>query len=531
MADRTARRPRPAWLDRAVLYQIYPQSFADSDGDGIGDLRGIASRLDHLERLGIDAVWINPCFASPFHDAGYDVSDHFSIAPRYGTDEDLAHLVEEAGRRGIRVLLDLVAGHTSDQHPWFKKAVQDPEDDRYIWSDRPVRGFVPSPGPREGHYLPNFFDHQPALNFGYAHPRPGQPWRRPVDAPGPEANRRALLEVMDHWLGKGVAGFRVDMAHSLVKDDPGHRRTAEVWTGLRARLEADHPEAVLFAEWGDPATSVPAGFDADFLLHFGGPTRGGALRSLWDNRAGTDLGPWDFSGSACYFGAEGGGSAATFLRAWRAATAAVGDAGHIALPTSNHDFSRLACGPRGPEQLRAAFAFLLTWPALPAVYYGDEIGMRYVPGLPDKEGSSTGARRNRAGSRTPMQWDSTPGAGFSTAPEDRFYLPLDPAPERPDAASQWADEGSLLNLVRRLTALRKAHPGLGTGGTAEVAYDGYPLVYERDGCYLVAVNPRREPAALALPGYGSSRPLLVEGAECTRSGIEVEGFGFGIFQR
>ncbi len=273
----TSFRPAPAWLADAVFYQIYPQSFADSDGDGIGDFNGITRHLDHLAWLGVNTVWLNPCFASPFRDAGYDISDYFSVAPRYGTEDDLAALVEEARRHGIRVLLDLVAGHTSDQHPWFTASADDPEDDRYIWTDgtRPApAGFVASPGARPGAYLPNFFDSQPALNFGYARTHPAEPWRRPVDAEGPRANRAALRAVMDHWLGLGLSGFRVDMAASLVKDDPGTMETSRIWTETRHWLDAAHPEAVLLSEWGDPAVSVPAGFHGDFFLQFGGPTVG-----------------------------------------------------------------------------------------------------------------------------------------------------------------------------------------------------------------------------------------------------------------
>src|SRR3954463_14389541 len=168
----------PAWLADAVLYQIYPQSFADSNGDGIGDLNGIESKLDYLAWLGGNTVWLNPCFVSPMRDAGYDVADYLTIDPRYGTRDDLAKLVDSAGRRGIRVLLDLVAGHTSDEHPWFRAAVDDPGDHRYIWSAQGVpEGFVPSPGSRPGAYLPNFFDSQPALNFGYARRSAAEPWR------------------------------------------------------------------------------------------------------------------------------------------------------------------------------------------------------------------------------------------------------------------------------------------------------------------------------------------------------------------
>jgi maltose alpha-D-glucosyltransferase/alpha-amylase len=169
----TSFRPAPGWLADAVFYQIYPQSFADSGGDGIGDLTGITEHLDHLAWLGVTALWLNPCFVSPFRDAGYDISDYLNVAPRYGSNDDLAELVEEARRHGIRVLLDLVAGHTSIDHPWFRASMDDPDDHRYIWAPegRPD-GFVASPGSRPGAYLPNFFDTQPALNFGYARGNP-----------------------------------------------------------------------------------------------------------------------------------------------------------------------------------------------------------------------------------------------------------------------------------------------------------------------------------------------------------------------
>jgi len=512
-----------------VLYQIYPQTFADSDGDGIGDFAGLTERLEYLAWLGVDAVWLTPCFDSPFRDAGYDVADYLATAARYGTAEDLAKLADAARRLGIRVLLDLVAAHTSDRHPWFLAAADDPADHRYIWAGRPVDGFVASPGTRPGWYRPNFFDCQPALNFGYARPDPAEPWRQPVDAAGPRANRAALREIMTHWLGTGISGFRVDMASSLVKDDPGFAETGRLWRELRGWLDTAHPEAVLLAEWGDPAVSVPAGFHGDFFLQFGGPGGGAPLRSLWNNHTGTEQADWP--ADPCYFDAAGGGSLTLFADTWRQAADAVAGRGHAVLPTANHDFSRLACGPRTRDQLGPAFAFLLTWPALPAIYYGDEIGMRYVPDLPDVEGSVLGPHYNRAGSRTPMQWDDTPNAGFSTAPTDRLYLPVDPAPDRPDVAAQRADEGSLLHLVRRLIALRKAHPALGAHGTLDLLHTGYPLAYLRGGRFLVVVNPRREPATLPLGHHPAPRtPLAVEGVTVTSGEIRADGFSYGVFQ-
>lgn len=507
--------PVPGWLADTVLYQLYPQSYADTNGDGVGDLAGIVEHLDHLSWLGVDTVWITPCFVSPFGDAGYDVADYLTIAPRYGGNDELAALVDAAHGYGIRVLLDLVVGHTSDRHPWFLAAIDDADDERYIWSDRaePPPGFVASPGARPGGYLPNFFAFQPKLNFGYGRANPAEPWRQPVDAPGPRANRAAIREIMEFWLARGVAGFRVDMAFSMVRDDPGHLETAKLWREVRNWLDAAHPDTVLMSEWGDPKIAVPAGFHADFFLHFGGDGNGRPLRSLWQTGEGVLRDDWDRPD--CYFDPDGRGSPDVFLAAWRDAVDAVGDAGFVALPTANHDFDRLCCGRRTAEQLPAAFCFLLTWPTLPAIYYGDEIGMRYVPGLPDVEGSVIAPGYNRAGSRTPMQWAAGPGAGFSTAPPDRLYLPPDPDPGRPTVAAQRADPGSLLHLVRRLIALRRNTPQLGARGSVRVLHAGYPLVYLRGDRYLVVVNPRREPARVGLPRPVRGLPVLGAGVELT----------------
>jgi glycosidase len=527
----TAPAATTSWLADAVLYQVYVQSFADSDGDGIGDLAGVTEHLDYLTWLGVTTVWLSPCFVSPFRDAGYDVADYLTVAPRHGGNDDLANLIDQAGRRGIRVLLDLVPGHTSDQHPWFTRSAADPADHRYIWAaDAVPDGFVASPGPRPGGYLPNFFSFQPALNYGYARPDPGQPWRQPPDAEGPRANRAALRDIMGHWLDLGVAGLRVDMAASLVKDDPGYAETAALWSGMRAWLDRKHPGAVIVSEWGDPAVAVPAGFHADFFLQFGGPSDGQPLRSLWNNGQGTDQDRWD--PVAPYFDAAGRGTARTFTDAYAAAVSAAGGAGRILLPTANHDFARLHCGTRGAAQLPAAFAFLLTWPAIPALYYGEEIGMRFVPGLGDVEGSVLGPRYNRAGSRTPMQWEPAPGAGFSSAPPEQFYLPLDPDPQRPDVATQRAGEHSLLHLVRDLIRLRKDNAELGTAGGVEVLHDGYPLSYMRGGRFLVVVNPsgRPEHAPHSRPELATAKAVLGSGVSVSADAITAAPFGYAIFE-
>jgi maltose alpha-D-glucosyltransferase/alpha-amylase len=352
-----------------------------------------------------------------------------------------------------------------------------------------------------------------------------EPWRQPVDAPGPRANRAALAEIIAFWLELGVAGFRVDLANTLVKDDPGGRETAALWREMRGWLDQAYPDAALMSEWSSPSVSVPAGFHADFYLAVA-PEH----RSLFDNGQGMALPALDAERVPCFFSASGDGSFDRFLTAWRGDASGVGDAGLIALFSSDHDFSRPACGDRTGEQLGALFAFLLTWPTLPGIHCGDEIGMRYVPGLPDVEGSQIWPGWNRAGSRTPMQWDDGPNAGFSSGPAESLYLPVDPDPGRPTVFGQAADPGSLLHQVRRLVLLRKQVAALRTGGTVRVLHAGYPLVYERGGTHLVVINPRREPASFTLPfapgGFGelTGRGVSVRGGE-----VVAEGFGYGIF--
>ncbi len=262
----------PRWLDDAIFYEIYPQSFQDTNGDGIGDLQGIIRRLDYVAELGCNALWINPCFVSPFLDAGYDVADYRRIAPRYGTNEDAARLFAEAHRRGLHVLLDLVPGHTSWEHEWFRasmKAARNEFTDRYVWTNDvwesptgsdPLRGIAE----RNGCCAVNFFTHQPALNYGYF--KPDKPWQQATDDPGPKATREAIRDVMRFWLDMGCDGFRVDMAGSLVKGDPDGLGTRALWREMRAFLDAEYPEAALVSEWSQPEKSIPSGFHMDFTL-------------------------------------------------------------------------------------------------------------------------------------------------------------------------------------------------------------------------------------------------------------------------
>ncbi|MGL4172976.1 MAG: alpha-amylase family glycosyl hydrolase [Actinomycetota bacterium] len=525
------------WLADAVMYEIYPQSFADSNGDGIGDLRGVIDRLDHLSWLGVNTIWFNPCFSSPFADAGYDVSDYLSIAPRYGTNADLVELVGKARERGIRVILDLVVGHTSVEHPWFQEELNaigpHPGGDRYVWCENPpyrdtskdlpgVAAWVKSPGPRPGWYLKNFYDSQPALNFGWSQLPADEPWRDAVDSAGPQRNRASLKEILSFWFDRGVAGFRVDMAFSLVKDDPGFLQTVGVWQEIRTWLDEAYPDAVLIPEGSEPRTGTTLAFDADFFLVIEA-----AHASLFDNHAAGRL-PFHEPRSPL-FDADGAGTMEVFLTAWAKARD-VDPNRLIILATADHDFNRFSTGPRTPQQLGAALTFILTWGSVPCIYYGDEIGMRYLPDMPNVEGAICNPLYNRAGCRTPMQWDNTRNAGFSTADPADLYLPIDPDPNRPTVAGHLADPSSTMQLVRELIALRQGTPALGTRASTRIVHAGYPLVYLRGETHLVVLNPSRESATLSIAEARSAKTLLSQGFSLTEDTVVVDAFGYAILE-
>jgi glycosidase len=492
----------PDWLEKAVFYEIYPQSFFDSNDDGIGDLPGILQKLEYLHYLGINAVWLNPCFASPFQDAGYDVSNFYQVAPRYGTNDDLRRLFAEANQLGIRILLDLVPGHTSTQCAWFKescKAERNAYSDWYIWTDSvwtwntPGVQTVIGYSERDGNYITNFFHFQPALNYGFAKPDPKHPWQQPVDAPGPQAVRRELKNIMNFWLDMGASGFRVDMAGSLVKNDPGGKETARLWQEMRAWLDIAHPEARLISEWSDPTVSIPAGFHMDFLLPFASPAYQ-TLFAMARNPGSSHEAP-----DACFFNPDRPGNIKPFLDDYLPLYQATRGKGFIVIPSGNHDTTPRLGNGRTRRDLELAFLFLLSMPGVPFIYYGDEIGMHSPDGLKSKEGGY-----GRTGARTPMQWDTTPNAGFSSAPEEQLYLPVEAAPERPNVAVQRGDIDSLLNHVRQLIALRQAHPALCASGSFEPVYaeaDRPPFVYKRqagDEVLLVALNPLNQPCECSL---------------------------------
>lgn len=529
----------PEWLKSAVFYQIYPQSYLDTNGDGIGDLPGIISKLDYIASIGVNALWLNPVFESPFGDAGYDVADFRKVAPRYGTNADLKRLFKEAHKRGMRVLLDLVAGHTSTEHPWFKASRQygkNKYSDYYIWTPHVWTGgpgaWIRGAGPRDGNYQTNFFWFQPALNYGYAHPDPERPWEQPLDAPAPRAVRAELEAVMRFWLEAGCDGFRVDMASSLVKGPDNGPALRRVWREIRGWMERDFPQSVLVSEWSNPKDAIAAGFHIDFMIHFGEPAYN-AMFGTWGKVDGDARQPHVF------FERAGGGDILKFTKNYLDHYETVRNEGFVALPTGNHDYPRLRRG-RTEKELRAVHALILTMPGVPFIYYGDEIGMNYLEGLPPKEGSF----ENRTGTRTPMQWTRGRNKGFSTAAAPKLYLPVDPSPAAPDVASQEGDPGSHLNLVRALLELRRKHPALGNTGDFRVLFarkNRYPFVYERTAKgeqFVMVFNPRKEPAraaALDLPAGACYEPVFATEVVIARQRGKwiagAPGGGWGIFRR
>ena len=502
---------RPEWLDNAVFYEIYPQSFMDTDGDGIGNINGITEKLPYIKELGCNALWINPCFDSPFGDAGYDVSDYYKVAPRYGTNDDIVRMFEEAHKLGIHVLLDLVPGHTSWDHPWFKesmKAERNEYTDRYIWTDciwEEPKGYGSLRGisDRDGSCLVNFFSHQPALNYGFY--KPERPWQQAMDAEGPMATRKAMMDVIRFWLLKGCDGFRVDMAGSLVKNDEDSKGTIALWQDVRSFLDKEYPEAAFVSEWGEPDKSLQAGFHMDFLLHFG-PSHYNDL----------------FRCGKPYFGGEG--DASEFVKKYLESYEKSERKGLICIPSGNHDMERLAYYIHD-DRLKIAFAFLLSMPGAPYIYYGDEIGMRYIEGLTSKEGGY-----NRTGARSPMQWDDGVNAGFSKASANDLYIPIDPDAKRPTVKEQINDEQSLFSEVKKLIAVRQSHKALQNLGDIEFISDGAngkPLAYIRsfDGeKILVALNPSNSPAEIKTD-YSIAEQIykLGEDPEIRKDSILLQG--------
>lgn len=454
------------WLNDAVFYEIYPQSFYDTNGDGIGDLNGIIEKLDYIKGFGCNAIWINPCFDSPFGDAGYDVRDYKKIAERYGTNDDAKKLFEEVHNRDMHVFLDLVPGHTSIEHPWFIqscKADRNEYSDRYVWTNSMFENPTPLESlrgisEREGSVGVNFFTFQPALNYGFYEIK--EAWQQGMEDEGPLASLEAMKDVMRFWMDMGCDGFRVDMAHSMIKNDPESKGTILFWQKVRKFLEEEYPHICMVSEWGEPDKSIAGGFHMDFVLHFG-PSHYGDL----------------FREGEPYFSKSGKGNIKAFVEKYMQLYNETDGRGFICIPSGNHDMERLKW-KLDDEEIKVAFAFLLSMPGVPFIYYGDEIGMRYQGELKSKEGGYF-----RTGARTPMQWNRGKNSGFSEGEECNLYLPVDKKEGFNDVESQMADEKSIYSEVKKLIEVRNAHPALHNKAFIKFEYvkeNTYPFVYIRE---------------------------------------------------
>jgi len=474
------------WWQDAVIYQIYPRSFQDSDGDGIGDLRGIERRLDHLAWLGVDALWMSPIYPSPMHDFGYDVSDYKDVDPVFGSLEDFDRLVAGARKRGLRVLLDLVPCHTSIEHPWFRE-----HPDWYIWSDAPNNWFSAFGGSAwsrlDGrYYLHSFYPEQPDLD-----------WRNPELV-------AAMQDALGFWIERGAAGYRVDAIDRLLKDaqlrdDPPaseqfglplsqeeaklaltHSRNAPDTGEALARIREAVGDSLLVGE-----VYLPSAKWQPYLEHLDAAFAFELLHAPWD--------------------------AERLHAAIAAATRRPGAAWVL----SNHDFGRLVTR-FGRENARAAALLLLTLPGPAFLYQGDEIGLADGPG-----GERAYDRAGRDRYRHPMQWDASPSGGFTTG--EAWLPPVDP--EATNVEAQLDDPHSTLSLVRDLLTLRRL---LGEGIELIDAVPGV-LAYRR-GDHTIAINttgedrpaPLRGEAVLeTAPGALRGRRLAGHAGVITRSDERV----------
>ena len=491
----------PTWWQRAVIYQIYPRSWMDSDGDGIGDLPGVIARLDHLRWLGVDAIWLSPVYPSPMVDFGYDVADYCDIDPLFGTLADFDRLVAQAHARGIRVLLDWVPNHTSDQHPWFvasRSSRDDPKRDWYIWRDPRPDGGPPSSWlnysgnstwkwdeDTQQYYYRVFTDSQPDLN-----------WRNP-DV------REAMYETLRFWLRRGVDGFRIDVLSLLVEDDelrdnppnPDYRPGVDFPYAQELSIyHVDRPETrelvrhirKVVDEFGDDKVLL-----AELVLPLDQ-----TVAYYGENGEGIQV-PFNFELITADWDARG---LVDYINHYLAALPAEGWPNWV---LGNHDVSRVATR-LGSAQARVAAMLMMTLPGTPTLYYGDEIGQRDVEISPEQVLDPIAALipgRGRDPERGPMQWSAGPGAGFSTAEP---WLPLAADYESVNVEAQQDDPRSMLTLHRRLIELRRQLPALVTKSYEPVAASGDLLAYVRssdDERCLVVLNLGDQPGQL------TSQPL------------------------
>jgi alpha-glucosidase len=518
---RAAQGARRWWQD-GIIYEIFPLSFMDGDGDGIGDLKGIARRLDYVASLGVDAVWLTPIYPSPLKDFGYDVSDYTGVHPRLGSLAVFDDLVARVHGRGLRIILDLVPNHTSDQHPWFiasRSSRADPKRDWYLWRDPAPGGGPPNNwvsyfgsgwtfDPTTGqYYFHQFRDAQPELNYGNP------------DVLG------AMLDVMRFWLDRGVDGFRVDVIPCLAKDP-------------EFRDDPPNPDfaagqSVYFSVLHDRTRNQPAGHQLVRRMRR-------ALDEYDDRVLIGELDPSD--GLVAYYGRNLDECHLPFnfnliFEPWDPRILRpIIDAYDASLPEGawpdwvigNHDQRRIASRV-GDGQARVAQMLLLTLRGTPICYYGDELGMAntVIPAarMLDRNGMTDDEieRNSRDPARTPMQWDAGPNAGFCPPGVDP-WLPVSGAHALTNVAVENADPRSMLNLFRRLAAIRRETLAL-TRGTYRSVDPGVArvLMFERAAGRQrieVCLNLSSRPATVAVGELGRRGEILVS-THLDRQGVEM----------
>jgi alpha-glucosidase len=518
-----------AWWRNAVIYHVYLPSFKDSDGDGLGDLRGVLEGLPYLDEiLGVDAIWISPFFVSPWIDGGYDIADHTRIDPRFGDLATFEELGTEAHRRGLRLIIDYVPNHTSDLHPWFQESRGSRDSskrDWYVWADPRPDGVPPNNWVSEAGGSVWEWDEQTRQFYLHSHlvEQPDVNWRNP-------GVRAAMLGVLRYWLDRGVDGVRVDVAHMLMKD-PELRDNPPNPAGQLNPYDRQHP---------DFHTQLHVNDRRHPDLHGVLRELRGTLDEYGDRIAIGELDVMPWAEWASYYGANLDElhlpmSFSLIETPWTAA--AVGTALEQlegALPgdawpvnnLGNHDRSRI--GSRyGESQARAAAMLLLTARGIPILYYGDELGMtdvaipigRLRDGFARLDGGPT-----RDPNRTPMPWTEAPGAGFSEPDAQEPWLPLGPDWRERNVERELTDPGSMLSLYRRLLALRRARPSL-RAGTLQIIPSRCSdcLIYERrteNERLFIALNFSPEARIVTLPG-GAATVLLSTLAD--RSGEPCSG--------
>ena len=427
-----------------IFYEIYPTSFYDSNDDGIGDLAGIEQKLDYVKELGCNAIWLNPFYKSPFLDGGYDVEDFYEVDPRFGDIEDFKSLIRTAHKKGIKIILDLVAGHASIKNREFQRSAEAKRNeysDLFTWNDsvwewNPNFRLMAGLYPRSGAFLVNFFAHQPAFNYGFN--VLDRDWQMSYKDHRTYQAREYMLNVMRYWLELGADGFRVDMADSLVKNDNDKTATIEVWQYMFSIIRKEFPDAYFVSEWSNPERALQAGFDADFVLDHWDNFYHLMVRSNKNSRGESLL--------------NGGDNIKQVVEdmKWRFSEAKKNNA-YIALISGNHDTSRIA-DFLDEDKLRMFYLFELSMPGTPFLYYGDELAMKTMP-LDSKDGGY-----QRTGVRIPMLWDDSKNHGFSKT-KGETYLPFYNV-NKVTVESVLKDPNSLYRYIKRLIEIRKENDDL-----------------------------------------------------------------------